>query len=406
MAVRILAVDDNAINLKVVSITLQHAGYEMYTADSGPKALAMAGSIHPEVVLLDVAMPEMDGFEACRQLRADPVTANMIIVMLTANDTLEEKVRGYDSGADDYIIKPFQPAELQARIKFLLRRAPFLPGKADSSLNPGKVIGVFSLRGGVGVSTLATNLACGLAQLWGHSVALVDLSLAAGQSVLMLNLSLRNTWADLARMPIDQVNLEAVRRVLIHHSSGVSVLAAPRLPADSDQVSPELVNKVLEILKELYNYIVLDLSHDFRATTVSGLTASDEIMVLLAPEMASIRSVGCALEVFDQLGYKNKRIDLVMNTIFEQRGLAKREIEMTLRHPIQWVIPFASEAMVTAINQGIPPVYSANTQPGALFEDMSFKLSREEDNQQPPANPSDAWKRVQDRKEVHFSTKH
>ena len=342
-----------------------------------PKALALAGSIHPEVILLDIAMPEMDGFEVCRRLRADPETANLVIVMLTANDTLEEKVRGFDSGADDYIIKPFQPAELQARIKFLLSRAPFLPGKPETSLNPGKVIGVFSLRGGVGVSTLATNLACGLAQLWGRSVALVDLSLAAGQSVLMLNLSLRNSWADLARMPIDQLDQETVRRVLIHHSSGVSVLAAPRLPADSELISPELVNKVIEILKVLYDYVVLDLSHDFRATTVSGLTASDEIVALLAPEMASIRSMGIALEVFDQLGYQNKRIDLVLNSIFEQRGLAKREIEMALHHPIQWVVPFAADAMVAAINQGIPPVNAANMQPGALFEDMAFKLSRD-----------------------------
>jgi pilus assembly protein CpaE len=267
------------------------------------------------------------------------------------------------------------------------------------------VIGVFSLRGGVGVSTLATNLACGLAQLWGRSVALVDLSLAAGQSVLMLNLSLRSTWADLARIPVDELTLETVRRVLIHHSSGVSVLAAPRLPADGDLVSAELVQKVLAFLTRLFDYVILDLPHDFRPTTISGLTASDEIVALLAPEMASVRSMGTTLEVFIALGYQQKPVTLVMNSIFEKRGLAKREIETVLHRPIQWVVPFSAEVMVTALNQGIPPVINPTTQPGALFEDMAFKLSRAEDTQESPGNPSDAWKRVHERKETYLLTK-
>jgi pilus assembly protein CpaE len=398
MGIRILAVDDNAINLKVVSITLQHAGYEVYTAQSGPEALELTEAIQPDVILLDITMPDMDGYEVCRRIRKNPATANIAIMMLTAHDTLEEKIKGFESGADDYLIKPFQPAELQARIKVLSRRTPVLSDKNEVARAPGKVISVFSLRGGVGVSSIATNLACGLAQIWGKQVALVDLSLTLGQSALMLNLSLRNTWADLAKIPLDEIDLDVIHNVLINHSSGVSVLAAPRSTADGERVTPDMVKKVIELLKTHFNYIVLDLPHDFRETSLVGLDQSDAIVAILSPELAAVRAMGGAFEVFDTLGYPRERVIMALNWTFEKRGLARKDIENVLHQPIRVVVPFASEALVSAINLGAPPVYSSPTSPiGALLEDFSFSLSREEEQKQQPAEPTDAWLRVQER---------
>jgi pilus assembly protein CpaE len=398
MGIRILAVDDNAINLKVVSITLQHAGYEVYTAQNGPQALELIDSIHPDVILLDITMPDMDGYEVCRRIRSNPATTHIAIMMLTAHDTLEEKIKGFESGADDYLIKPFQPAELQARIKVLSRRTPLLPGKSETAKTPGKVIAVFSLRGGVGVSTIATNLACGLAQIWGKQTALVDLSLTLGQSALMLNLSLRNTWADLAKISIEELDQDVVSNVLINHPSGVSVLAAPRSAADGELVTPDMVKKVIGILKTQFNYIILDLPHDFRETVLAGLDLAEDKVVLLAPELAGVRAMGAALEVFDKLGYARERVIMALNWTFEKRGLARKDIENVLHQSIRLVIPFASEALVSAINLGSPPVYSAPTSPvGALFEDFAFSLSREEELKQQPAEPTDAWLRVQER---------
>lgn len=164
MVERILAVDDNPVNLKVVSATLKQAGFEVATAGNGSEALEQVKIVKPALIILDINMPDMDGYEVCRRLRAMPATANTPIVMLTAHDSLEEKIKGFEAGADEYITKPFQPAELQARVKVLLRRvAVARPEKVQKT---SKVIAVFSLRGGVGVSTFATNLAVGLSQLW------------------------------------------------------------------------------------------------------------------------------------------------------------------------------------------------------------------------------------------------
>lgn len=396
MVERILAVDDNPVNLKVVSATLKQAGFEVATASNGSEALEQVKIVKPSLIILDINMPDMDGYEVCRRLRAMPATANTPIVMLTAHDSLEEKIKGFEAGADEYITKPFQPAELQARIKVLLRRvAVARPEKVQKT---SKVIAVFSLRGGVGVSTFATNLAVGLSQLWKEPVALVDMVLTMGQSALMLNLPLRNTWGDLAKIPSEELESDLVQSVLLNHDSGVSVLAAPRTYVEGETVTPAIATRVLDLLRSNFPYVVLDLPHDFRETTLAGLDAADEIIVLIAPELASVRAVVGALEVFDELGYGREKIRIVMNWVFERKGLARKDIENVMKHPIQYVVPFVPDGFVSAINLGIPPVLGEPEAPvGALFEDFAFALSKPEDKESHPASPSPAYQRVMER---------
>ncbi|KPL70158.1 hypothetical protein ADN00_19200 [Ornatilinea apprima] len=396
MVERILAVDDNPVNLKVVSATLKQAGFEVATAGNGSEALEQVKIVKPALIILDINMPDMDGYEVCRRLRAMPATANTPIVMLTAHDSLEEKIKGFEAGADEYITKPFQPAELQARVKVLLRRvAVARPEKVQKT---SKVIAVFSLRGGVGVSTFATNLAVGLSQLWKEPVALVDMVLTMGQSALMLNLPLRNTWGDLAKIPSEELESDLLQSVLLNHDSGVSVLAAPRTYVEGETVTPAIATRVLELLRGNFPYVVLDLPHDFRETTLAGLDAADEIIVLIAPELASVRAVVGALEVFDELGYGREKIRIVMNWTFERKGLARKDIENVMKHPIQYVVPFVPDGFVSAINLGIPPVLGEPETPvGALFEDFAFALSKPEDKESPSASPSPAYQRVLER---------
>ncbi len=396
----ILVVDDSEINLKLVSETLSKAGYETFSARSGPEALKQVDDIQPALIVLDVMMPEMDGYEVCRRLRSKPSTARLPIMMLTGQDTLEEKVKGLEAGADDYMTKPFQPAELQARVKVLLRRAGSPQG--DTTKLGGKIIAVFSLRGGVGVSTLAANLATGLAQLWEYPVVLVDLALIAGQSALMLNLSPRNTWADLTHTPVEEIDADLVNKLLLPHASGAYVLAAPRSPEQSELVTADKVSRVLTLLGESYHYLVLDLSHDFRDITLAGLDAAHERLALMAPELASVLAMSSTLDVFETLQYPRETVRLVLNQIFERRGLAQKDIEPALKRPIDLVIPCVQDACVRAINVGIPLVLGApNTPVGALLADLAFSISKEEHRKQRPATPTESWLRVARRLQQH-----
>jgi diguanylate cyclase (GGDEF)-like protein len=119
----ILVVDDDPDVARFIELNLQSAGYEVAVASNGEEALEKALERRPDLILLDVMMPTMDGFEVAQRLRRDPRTSSSSIIMLTAKNLSSDKVLGLSSGADDYIVKPFDPVELLARVKGTLRRA-------------------------------------------------------------------------------------------------------------------------------------------------------------------------------------------------------------------------------------------------------------------------------------------
>ena len=116
----ILVVDDQAQNVRLLDAVLSPRGYRVVSADSGEQALDLLSEEQPHLVLLDILMPGMDGYEVCRRIRDNPDTAYLPVVMITASDA-QQKVRGIESGADDFITKPFDQAELLARVKSLVR---------------------------------------------------------------------------------------------------------------------------------------------------------------------------------------------------------------------------------------------------------------------------------------------
>ncbi len=116
---RILVIEDSEQIIKVLQRTLVYEGYKLDLASDGETGLAMARSLKPDLVILDIMLPGIDGIEVCHRLR---MIENTPILMLTALDTTQDKVKGFDSGADDYLVKPFEIEELLARIRALLRR--------------------------------------------------------------------------------------------------------------------------------------------------------------------------------------------------------------------------------------------------------------------------------------------
>ncbi len=113
---KILVVDDNPTNIQVLQATLEGQGFRLLAARDGTSALAVAAQASPDLVLLDIRMPEMDGYEVCRRLKSDPQTSEIPIIFLSALERTQDKVKGLELGAVDYITKPFQPEELVARV--------------------------------------------------------------------------------------------------------------------------------------------------------------------------------------------------------------------------------------------------------------------------------------------------
>ncbi|HLF27135.1 MAG TPA: response regulator [Anaerolineae bacterium] len=383
MSPRILVVDDSPINIELVQTALKPDGYELQSAPNGVKALALAREFKPDLVVLDVVMPELDGYEVCARLRRDRATANTMVLMLTAQASLTEKVRGFEVGADDYMTKPYEPAELRLRVAALLKRA--MPPQTGALGRAARQIAVFSLRGGSGVSTFAANLAVALQQLWGEPACLVDMALSAGQAALMLNVPLRRTWADLARTSADEYDWEYVSAHLLAHPLGVKVLAAPLRSADGELITPDAARVTLNFLREQFEYVVTDCPHDFQETTLVALDAADAILLLLTPDLAGVRAATMALEVFGSLGYAPEKVHLVINWTYPKRGLARKDIEETLRRAVELVMPCDTDRFPLAVNTGVPVVESDPTaQVAAILEDYAFRLAKPEHRQAPP----------------------
>ena len=191
MAEKILVVDDDLDTLRLVGLMLERQGYQIVAASNGEQALALAKKEHPDLVLLDLMMPDIDGVEVARRLRADPETQDLLIIMFTAKGETEDKIEGFDAGADDYLTKPAQPRELIAHVKAVLKRSKRpAPAPRAEFKERGQLVGVISVKGGVGVSTTAINLGIALHEYYKKSVIVADFRPGCGTIGLELGYSM------------------------------------------------------------------------------------------------------------------------------------------------------------------------------------------------------------------------
>lgn len=358
---RLLIVDDEKIYQMMVYHAVKSMGFEIEVLGDGAAALEAAQANPPDLIISDVMMPKMNGYEFVRRLRRNPRFANTPIMILTAQAELSDKLEAFEAGADDFMTKPFEPAELLARLSVLVRRAETLSFVVEQSgiqpVSRARVIAVHSLRGGVGCSSVAANLGVALARLTNLPTLVIDLVLTAGQIALMLNAPLRRTWADIARIDPAELDWEALQSIIGKHDSGVHLIAAPTFPTEAELITDELFAQAFRLLRSKYDFIVVDLPHDFGGYTIEVLDAADRILGLMAPELASIRAAAAALDTYRKLDYPAAKIKMVINYTFEQNALRRKNIEAALKQTVDGALPFSPGLLVDAINQGKPVIY-------------------------------------------------
>jgi pilus assembly protein CpaE len=394
---RVLLIDDEPVFYKMIEHALKPQGYELEYARTGMDGLRNVATFNPDVIIIDVRLPDMDGFEVVQRLRRTPKFAHVPIIFLSSQVELSDKLKGFEVGADDYLTKPFQPEELIARVGLLLRRSEAMRTALPSGLNTHEstVVAVHSLRGGVGCTSMAVNLAITYRNIWEKPTLLLDADMTAGQIALMLNTSPSNTVEELASQKIDELDDHMVRNITSHHSSGIDFIAAPSSPLSEDGFDENMWPTLLERLNAMYNFIVIDLSHSFSNFSIYLLNKADTILLVLAPEMASIRVAISALSIYKKLGYSSSKIVPVINQIFSVAGIKQKQIEKVLNLPVNYVLPHAPVEFVRALNYGQPVVLSApESDVTAIFEDIAYSTSKDSLKTIPPASPTASWKRV------------
>ncbi len=396
---RVLLIDDEPIYYKMIVHALKPHGYEIEYAKTGMDGLKTVPLFNPDVVITDVRLPDLSGYDIAQRLRRDPRFESIPIIFLTSQADLSNKLKAFEVGADDYLSKPFQPEELVARVGMLVRRGEILrAARTKEFKDQATVIAVHSLRGGVGCTSMALNLAMTLYRMWEKPTLVIDAVMNAGQVALMLNASPLHTWEDLSEMKLNDMDTAVVESLLCKHASGLDYIASPSYPIALDAIEDEIWPLVLDELRKMYEFIVIDTSHDFSNVAIHMLNAADQIVMMISPEMASIRAAVCAVNIYDKLGYPQERIVPVISNPNGQPGIKQAQVEKVLKHPVKYIVPTAPAEFTRAINFGEPLVITYPELPAAvMFEEAAYAFSKESLKNIPPAAPTSVWKRVTSR---------
>jgi pilus assembly protein CpaE len=398
---RVLLIDDEEFYYKLIQKKLKESNYELEYARSGADGLAKIPSLNPGLLIVDLKMPEMDGFEILDRLRRDSKFSHIPVIVITAKDELSEKLKAFELGADDYLVKPFQPEELVARMGILTRRGKALQSGDEASSKKAadaSIIAVHSLRGGLGCSSIAVNLGLAFQKLWNNQVLLIDGVLTAGQIALMLNAKPHANWENLVGVREENLDDLVIEEMMCEHDSGIRYIASPRFPIAADTFTSEILDLFMEGVKKHNDFIVVDTSHDFSDMAINMLNMSSSILLVMAPEMASLRSTMSALEIYDRLGVAIDKVKIVLNNNSSNPAIKQAQLEKVLKREIDFVLPYEAGEVNRALNFGQPFILTNPDLPICLeLEVMAYTLSNERYKGLPPAVPSPTWKRVTSR---------
>jgi len=333
-------------------------------AASGAEALQMAARLLPDVVLMDINMPEMDGITATELLLAQvPTTAT---VMMSVQGEADYLRRSMLAGAREFLVKPFSSDELTASIRQVHARelekrvrfgapAAARARAAAAAHEPGRVVAVFAPKGGVGRTTIAVNVAIAAASEPGSRVALVDGSFQFGDVGVLLNLNPKSkSIADLVPELEAGGEPESLDTFLMTHSSGLKVLLAPPSPELAESVTPVAVKRALEVLRGRYDIVVVDCASSFSDATLAILDTADTILTILTLEITSIKNLRLFLEVADQLGYPADKIQLVLNRADSALGIRVADVEHSIGRKVDHTVVSDGRSVVYALNRGVP----------------------------------------------------
>ncbi len=372
MAEKILIVDDDPETLRLVRLILQRQGYAVVTAINGMQGITMARTEQPDLVLLDVMMPDLDGYQVCNQIRNNPESATVPIIMFTAKSQVEDKVAGYDAGVDDYITKPIHPAELAAHIRSLLARRKT---QGEVKAVRGRTIGVMSAKGGLGVSTIALNLAVTMHMKTNASTVAVEMRPSQGTWAMLLGLPNTEGLVRLLELAPAAISKSAIEKEIVKSSFGVGMLMA-----SSDLKNHEVMNAYSQMeimaqqLPSLATYVILDLGSELNPMVEPAIDRCDEIILVTDPFPVTVNRTKNMMNRLMEKGFgKSRLLTMVLfNRVRSDLQLTVAQVREMLENPVPIVLPPAPEQAFQAASRSMPLVMA---QPDSLISQQLNSLA-------------------------------
>jgi len=375
MPAKILLVDDDIDTLRLVGLLLQKQGYQVVAASNGHQALSMAQSEKPDLVLLDIMMPEIDGYEVCRRLRANSSTSSLPIIMFTAKSSVDDKVTGFEVGADDYLTKPTQPRELVAHIKAVLTRG----GKVRLTATPppgerGHVVGILAAKGGLGASILATNLGVIIQTQARKDVILAEYRPGVGSVSLDLGFTRPEGLNRLLQRRAADITSEDVKKELVEHSTGLRLLMSSYLPQDAHLMTAvDQFEAITNHLAYQADYLLLDLGPGLPPHTDKILGMCDGLIVVVEPVPNTLLRTKALIDILETRGFTDGKLKLALiSRVRTEMQLSIHEVREQLGHDLTATFTPAPELTYQSAKFNVPVVLQ---EPDSLTTQQFKKLS-------------------------------
>lgn len=359
MAEKILIVDDEYDTLRLVGLMLERQGYSIIAAENGQQAMQALRKEKPDLVLLDVMMPGIDGYEVAKRIRGDDDLGDIPIIMFTAKTQVEDKVTGLESGVDVYLTKPTQPRELFAQVKVLLARAKkSITTPLPRETPRGYMIGVMAAKGGVGVSTLAINLGITLNRMTSQEVLVADFH--PGRSDISWNLgySTHKGLNHLLELEPTSLSLDIVENEITIHESGIQLLLASQSPKQAVQMlEVEKFKKIAGLLPYFTRWVLLDLGSYLLPATQSLTKLCDQVLIVVEPTPTNVKQTKALIDDLSSMGIGERRFQVVLvNRIRSSVQLNWKQVENDLGYKIANVFTPAPELAFQAAVSNMPMV--------------------------------------------------
>lgn len=307
----------------------------------GIEAVTLAGDTRPDIILVAVNEPMERPLQTVEQLLS--VYPDTPVVIYSESREIDSARRAMLAGARDFLPKPVRPEVLRDSVLKAMEaeenRRLRKSGQIQAAPTQGTVITVFGAKGGIGKSTVATNLAVALAQQKAGSVVVVDLDTGFGDITGMLDVKPERTLFDLIR-DLGKIDHDDIKKYLVKHElSGLDVLAAPGA-LEWRQTSADAVRRVIEMLARSYDKIILDTSGTLTEISEVAVDLATMVLWVTTTEYASVRDTIEAMRALKSLSYTEERTRVITNAISPDDGVRATVVQDALQRDVFWQIPY------------------------------------------------------------------